>query len=67
MLTPESLGLRRQVAAFPRRDMSRRSKAQSCLRTPQPPLTGGEASLNGRSLMLVAKRHRRLDDMGIGG
>jgi hypothetical protein len=32
---PFMFGLRRQVAAFPRRDMSRRSKAQSCLRTPQ--------------------------------
>jgi hypothetical protein len=37
MLTHESFGLRRQVAAFPRRDMSRRSKAQSCLRTPKLP------------------------------
>jgi hypothetical protein len=27
--------IRRQVAAFSRRDMSRREKAQSCLRTPQ--------------------------------
>jgi hypothetical protein len=35
MLTPDSLGLRRHVAAFPRRDMSRRSKAQSCLCTPK--------------------------------
>jgi hypothetical protein len=35
-----TFGVRRHVAAFPRRDMSRRSKAQSCLRTPQPFLTG---------------------------
>ena len=31
-------GLRRQVAAFRRRDMSRPSKAQTCLRSPEPGL-----------------------------
>jgi hypothetical protein len=55
MLTPESFGLRRHVAAFPRRDMSRRSKAQSCLRTPQAPLTGASPVLIRHPIRLSTK------------
>jgi pantothenate kinase len=63
--TPRQLpfGLRRQVAAFPRRDTSRRPKARTCPRTPRFRMTAGRP--RGLSPHVNACYNGRVQNSGI--